>query len=166
MRLDWKRPVNSRLARALLVGAGLATANLLAWTVAIEGSMPIDVVLPGVYAARPWEDVQEEARAGVGVMLDECVNCPRYAVWNRGVMGEDSLSLALLGTANALPLWLGAQRRLRYGVRWVEPGVFAVSASLQWMIVGACLSLYRSRRRRREPGSESGRSAPGRRCER
>jgi hypothetical protein len=151
MTLNWKRPVKSRSLRALLMGAGLASANLLAWAVAIEGSMPIDVELPGVYAGRPWEDVQEEARKGVGVILDECVNCPRYAVLNRGVLGEDSLSLALLGTANALPLWLGAERRLRYGVRWVEPGVFAVSASLQWLIVGACLSLYHSRRRRRQP---------------
>ena len=125
----------------MTVGLVLVVANLCAWGILLMTSPPIDQDLPD-YASVP------RGSSGTGLTFESCSHCPRYVVFNRGVLsGAYAPYFELLGWANVAALRGAAGEQLRYGIRVVSPGPFLIYASVQWFLAGWLVGKLKARRR-------------------
>lgn len=108
-----------------------AVLNAVGWVWFVRSFVPLDVEMPELRQAHATGEAPP-------------VHCPRFSLMNRGVAGGYApIQFELLASTNAVPLFLAARETLPYGIRVVDPLLFAVFATLQWIGLGiACCYLW------------------------
>jgi hypothetical protein len=132
-----------RTSRGTL-GLALSGLNLIAWAVVVLSAPPLSAlseILGPDLEPLPPEPGQLDG--------EHCFDCPTLVAFGRAFGSTwDSVPVKLLIVANtpALRSSLGAPKR--YGIRVVNPLVFVVLASVQWVLVGMAWGTWTRRRRR------------------